>query len=393
MPRVLFALASLGVAFGFVACQHRPADPPRPTAPAASASDASDAGPRAREWARARPRSIEEVVSAKEPFKVFVLGKEILAARREGDRFRLARVERGKLVDEDAWSRGLPAIRRSSGEPAFPCNDVGAIFGRFPDRLWLIESSGGSMQCSSTFGEYRVWRRTNGTWSKDAAHSPPPSKPPEGVFATWPLGPAVLGVGVSNLVGDTLTAPVDAMFPLDPDPWATRVHLAREGWSILAVCASASGIVATLSANAGHIALETIERNGARSSVDVPPAHAPEGPCAASTNAVLLVQPPARPGQHETWVAFDRTARAWTPIEAPWPYRTSRLDFVGARIVARTADADGHPHLFVGTHESRWIEIEGVPGSQLEVVSTTADDEVLVFVDETRLVRIGLPRP
>jgi hypothetical protein len=344
-------------------------------------------------WAEARPRFANDVLSADAPFEVFAVGREIFVARRDGDRFRIARLENDALIEEDAWSGGLPVAERSHGRNAFFCSRLGAIFGRFPDSLWLVENSGGSMECGSTFGEYRIWRHRDGSWSHDDAHSPPQGTMVGGELATWPLSRAVLGFGVSNLVGDTLTAPVEAMWVEAANPWATGGRLAEEGWSVMSACASASGSVAALAMNENHVALTTLERDGSRAAIELPPGHLPEGPCAIDENEIVVVEPHAESKKNETWWLFDRKASAWSPVSVPWPHRTEHLDFAGARVVAVTRGSDGRAHLFSGTRTgASWSEIAGVSGAKIEIVAIRDDGELLLHIDDRKLVRAGLPR-
>ena len=329
---------------------------------------------------------MKEIVATTEPMKAFAFGGEVLVVRRDANRFRVAHLKNDALVDEDAWSRGLPTVRK--------CNRVDAIFGKFPDRLWLVENAGGSHECESTFGTFVMWRRTNGSWTKDKAHSP--SDPPAvaGIFATWPLGPAALGFGISNLVGDTLSLPEDVMWPASADPWKAPVHVRREGADLVSICGSTNGTVATLSYSAGKYVVETISPDRSKATFDVPQPHAPDGPCAISEKDVLLVKHGEGPAPRETWSAFDRTSRAWTTIAVPWPHRTQRIDLFGARIIAWTSDPKGRKHVFLGQRDgSTWTELSGLPGEDLEVVPMAVDDELLLVIDETKLVRVGLPRP
>jgi hypothetical protein len=395
MTRVAALLASLALA----ACARRPPDRPQATEARDAGAHAStiatldlDASSSAPAWREVRPQLVKEIASAQEPLRAFALGREVLVARAEGDRFRVARLENDTLVDEDAWSKGLPVAQKSRGKSPFSCSRIDAIFGRFPDRVWLIVNSGGSMECSSTFGEYTVWHRVNGAWAKDVTHSPPAGKMVGGIFATWPLADGLLGTGLSNLVGDTLTAPLDAMWTREPDPFATRVHLAPEGASVLAACASARGTIAALSAKDGHIALTTIQPDKSKATIAVPSPHVPEGPCAVTDKQLLLVQPPATRGARETWLSFDPIGRTWTPVAVPWPHRTQRLDFVGSRVLAQTTDADAHTHLFLGAEgASSWAELVGVPGTELELVAVPSPDKLLLRVDGTKVVAVGLP--
>lgn len=354
------------VVLDLAACRAPPPPPHPPPPPAAP-------------WAQVQPTRVEEILSTKEPMKAFAFGDDVLVVRHDEKRFRIAKLKNGALVDEEGWSRGLPATKK--------CNHVAAIFGRFPDRLWLVENAGGSHECESTFGTFVIWRRTNGTWTKDKAHSP--SDPPAvaGIFATWPLGPAALGFGISNLVGDTLSLPEDVMWPASADPWKTHVRVRREGAELAAICGSTNGTVAMLSYGAGKPVLETISPDGSKATFDVPQAHAPDGPCAISEKDVLLAKHGA------AWTAFDRTTRTWTSIAAPWPHRTERIDVSATRIIVWTADPKGHKHVFLGKRDgSTWTELSGLPDVDLDVVST-GDDEVLLLVDNTKLVRVGLPRP
>ena len=50
--------------------------------------------------------------------------------------------------------------------------------------------------------------------------------------------------------------------------------------------------------------------------------------------------------------------------------------------------------MFLGKRDgSTWTELSGLPGEDLEVVPMAVDDELLLVIDETKLVRVGLPRP
>lgn len=329
--------------------------------------------------AHVEPARVGVIFSTNEPMKVFAGSGELLVVRRGADRFRLAPLKDGEPIDEANWSRGLPAPKK--------CNRVDAIFGRFPDRLWLVENAGGSHACESTFGTYVIWRRTNGGWTKDQAHSPKDPPQEAGIFATWPLGPAALGFGISNLVGDTLMLPEDVMWPASADPWKAHVRVRREGADLVAICGSPNGTVATLSYGAGKHELETISPDGSKTTFDLPPSHAPDGPCAISEKDVLL-------SRHDgPWTAFDRTTRSWTTLAVPWPHRTERIDLGGARIVAWTSDPKGRKHVFLGKRDgSSWTELDGLPDADLDVVSAR-DDELLVLADGTKLVRVELPRP
>jgi hypothetical protein len=339
----------------------------------------------ARTWAEVPPRFVQGIFVAQERFKVFAVGRDVLVARLQGDQFRVARLDGDVLVDEPSWSLGLP--------PRQKCNRIGAIFGRLPNRIWLVENAGGSMACSSTFGEYAVWHRANGTWLKDVAHSPPPGRMVGGELATWPLSDRVIGVGVSNLVGDTLTQPVDAMWTSAPDPWATRVHIAQEGAWVQSACASSSDVLAVVSMSEEpprRGTLTIIQPGKARQVVNAPPADAPWGPCAVSEAQVLIVQPPGDGAARETWISFDAKARTWTPIVIPWPYRTRRIQFTSTHVVALAQDAEGNDHLLVTQRNaSSWTDLVGLNAREIEIVPITTT-ELLLHLDGTKLTRIGL---
>jgi hypothetical protein len=143
--------------------------------------------------------------------------------------------------------------------------------------------------------------------------------------------------------------------------------------------------------------VSSVRPKGSRRSVAVPPPHAPGGACAVGEKEVLFVQPPRQPNARETWLSFERAGATWTPIAIPWPYRTRRIDFIGARIMAWTTTSDGHPHVLlakrddvIGKHDaSTWTELVGLPDGEIEVVSKR-DDVLLFVVDRSKLVRIGL---
>jgi hypothetical protein len=366
-------------------------EPARPRPVADAGADVADVAPRA--WAEARPRFVKPILTTAEGFGVSVVGKDVFVARLENDRFRLARLDGDVLVDEESWSRGLPTVRKSRGTDPFACNRIGAIFGPRPERMWLIENAGGSHECSSTFGDYAVWRRANGRWSKDPAHSPPAGAQGAGELAAWPLASGVLGLGVSNLVGDTLKHPVEAMWTSAPDPWATRVRIEREGDWVEAACASAVGVLAVVSMSQelprrGTITI--VEPGKARRVIGVPPVHAPWGPCALREKQMLMVQPASERGARETWISFDEAAGRWTPIAIPWPYETRRIEVGGPGIVALVQDASRNVRVLLGTSDaSSWTELEGLTAPEMQIVAVGAN-ELLLHVDENKLVRVGL---
>jgi hypothetical protein len=214
-----------------------------------------------------------------------------------------------------------------------------------------------------------------------------------GEFATWPLSESVIGVGVSNLVGDTLTQPVEAMWTSAPDPWATRVHIAQEGSWVQSACASSSGVLAMVSLSEElprRGTLTIIQPSKARRVVNVPPAYAPWGPCAMGEAQVLIVQPQGEGAARETWISFDAKASAWTPIAIPWPYRTRRIHFTSTHLVDLARDAEFNDHLLVTQRNaSSWTELVGLNAHEIEIVPI-ASTELLLHVDGTKLTRVGL---
>jgi hypothetical protein len=174
--------------------------------------------------------SLTELASSDDPMDAFQLENTIVRSRVENGRVRLARYEGTAFVGEEQMSKGLPPLKSADSEP---CEGVSRIFGRFPERAWLVINNSGSAACGGTSGAYALYHWQAGQWQLDKARTP---KKSNGIFATWDLGHGVVGFGE----GDTLHGPRELLFTWGGDPWKRRVKLPFNGQAELA-CADEKG--------------------------------------------------------------------------------------------------------------------------------------------------------
>jgi hypothetical protein len=406
-------VSALAVALFTVACAG--AKPPRPSnevqppplaARDAGASDAAKASPSAVVLPRATARQVKQLASAKDSaMRVFAAGSDLIRVRVEGDRYLVARLANDVWVDEDKLSRGLPKVQKRTGdingdEGVHVCSGVGAVFGKLSERhLWLVENAGGAMICGSSFGEYTIWRWDGGTWSKDAAHSPKPGTQAGGIFATWPITPAVLGFGVSNLVGDTLQQPVEVMWTTAPNPWSTRAPLTTTGRYVESTCADSSGVVRAFSSGDAKYRVSVASPTGGSKpphTSEVAAGYRPDGPCAVRGQEVVVIEKREAPATADALLVLDERTAAWRRSVIAWgSLETLALAWTASHVVAMANDAEGKSHIFVAASpEAAWSELVGWADGAMgaELISTSDDDIVVGFHDGAgaQVVRIAL---